>query len=60
MDQIKSYNKGPGLNALYITTLTPWFEQQIKGIVSDSNNICLWHESKDIDKNGSFQNFSWF
>ena len=32
----------------------------IKGIVSDSNNIFLWHESDDINKKRIFRNFSWF
>ena len=27
----------------------------IKGIVSDSYNIFLWHESEDINKEGYFQ-----
>ena len=27
---------------------------------SDSNNIFLWYESEDINKNAYFQNFSWF
>ena len=31
---------------------------QIKGIFSDSNKIFLWHETKDINKKGYFQNFS--
>ena len=34
---------------------------QLKGIVSDSNNIYLWHESEDINTHKSyFQNFSLF
>ena len=34
---------------------------QLKGIVSDSNNIFLWNESEDINKKKPyFQNFSWF
>ena len=34
----------------------------LKGIVSDSKNIVLRHESEDINKKkkGYFQNFSWF
>ena len=32
----------------------------LTGIVSDSNNIFLWHESEDINKKAYFQNFSWF
>ena len=31
----------------------------VKGIVSDSNNIFVWHESKHINKKGYFQKFSW-
>ena len=31
---------------------------RLKGIFRDSNNIFLWHESKDINKNAYFQNFS--
>ena len=29
----------------------------LKGIVSDSNNIFLWHESEDIKKKGVFPKF---
>ena len=29
----------------------------IKGIISDSNNIFLWHESEDINKKGLFPKF---
>ena len=29
-------------------------------IVSDSNNIFVWHESEDFNQKGYFQNFSWF
>ena len=29
----------------------------IKGIVSDSNNIFLWHESEDISKKNLFPKF---
>ena len=36
------------------------FQYFIKGIVSDSNNIFLWHESEDKTKKGYFQKFSWF
>ena len=28
-----------------------------KGIVSDSNNVFLWHESKDINKKSLFPKF---
>ena len=31
----------------------------LKGILGDSNNIFLWHESEDVNKK-DFQNFSWF
>ena len=31
-------------------------QHAIKGIVSDSNNIILWHESEDINKNKTKQN----
>ena len=34
--------------------------QTFKGIVSDSNNIFLWHEPEDINKKDNFQNFGWF
>ena len=30
---------------------------KIKGIFSDSNNIILWHESKDINKESLFTKF---
>ena len=30
---------------------------QVKGIVSDSNNIFLWHESEDINKESLFPTF---
>ena len=33
---------------------------KLKGIVSDSNNIFLWHKAEDINKKGYFQHFSWF
>ena len=38
----------------------PWIPitKAIKGIVSDSNNIFLWHESENINKKAYFQNFS--
>ena len=29
-------------------------------MVSDSNNIFLYHESEDINKKSYFQTFSWF
>ena len=29
----------------------------LKGIVSDSNNIILWHESEDINKKSLFPKF---
>ena len=29
----------------------------VKGIVSDSNNIFLWHESEDINKKSLFPKF---
>ena len=29
----------------------------LKGIVSDSRNIILWHESEDINKKGLFPKF---
>ena len=33
------------------------FAAEIKGIVSDSNNIILWHESEDINKKSLFPKF---
>ena len=30
---------------------------KVKGIVSDSNNIFLWHESEDINKKSLFPKF---
>ena len=30
---------------------------ELKGIVSDSNNIFLWHESEDINKKSLFPKF---
>ena len=33
------------------------FSQPLKGIVSDSNNIFLWHESEDINKKSLFSKF---
>ena len=38
------------------------YSRDLKGIVSDSNNIFLWHGSEDIlqKEKGYFQNFSWF
>ena len=32
-------------------------ERILKGIVSDSNNIFLWHESEDINKKSLFSKF---
>ena len=37
-----------------------FFVHMLKGIVSDSNNMILRHESEDINRKGYFQNFSWF
>ena len=37
-----------------------WFflnYMSIKGIVTDSNNIFLWHESEDINKKSLFPKF---
>ena len=32
-------------------------ERKIKGIVTDSNSIFLWHESEDINKKSLFPKF---
>ena len=32
-------------------------KQSVKGIVTDSNNIFLWHESEDINKKSLFPKF---
>ena len=37
-----------------------WKNRTFKGIVSDSNNIFLWHKSEDINKKGYFQTLRWF
>ena len=34
-----------------------FFLLMVKGIVSDSNNIFLWHESEEINKTSSFPKF---
>ena len=35
----------------------PFLKRLIKGIVTDSNNIFLWHESEDINKKNLFPKF---
>ena len=42
------------------TYITYHNNQYLKGIISDSNSIFLWHELKDINKKGYFPNFRWF
>ena len=42
---------------LGLKALKAYLLQVIKGLVSDSNNIFLWHESEDIYKKGLFPKF---
>ena len=35
------------------------WSEELKGILTDSNNIFSWHESEEIKK-AYFQNLSWF
>ena len=53
MEDLETIFYKGGLNFEWVGSyLATW----IKGIVSDSNNIFLWHESEDINKKGNFQN----
>ena len=43
-----------------VEALPNWYAYQgshVKGIVTDSNNIFLWHESEDINKKSLFPKF---
>ena len=46
-------------NVIYASLSLPYFTifASIKGIFSDSNNIFLWYESKDINKKSLFPKF---
>ena len=37
--------------------ISKWFRNHVKGIVSDSNNIILWHESEDVNKKSLLPKF---
>ena len=45
--------------SLFLRNLRVICIKEIKGIVSDSNNIFLWHESKDISKISVDSNLTW-
>ena len=47
-------------NSLFSNENTIMICHYIKGLVSDSYNIFLYHESENINKKAYFQNFSWF
>ena len=48
-DVPKLHNSG-----ILISSQMEFPNKHIKGIVSDSNNIILWHESEDINKKSLF------
>ena len=56
MCELQSIDDTGGFQSLWYI----FYGNILKGIVSDSNNIFLWHESEDIYKKCYFQNFSWF
>ena len=52
---ISGYILSTGISVICL--LQAIYDFMIKGIVSDSNNIFLWHESEDISKKSLFPKF---